>query len=66
MQATQLTRFLAFPARKQMDKELVRGRAGNEHANRLEFTSVFLIKAIDVIYTLLACHSVSLAKCCGY
>lgn len=38
MQATQLTRFLAFPARKQMDKELVRG---NEHAARLEFTSVF-------------------------
>lgn len=65
MQATQLTRFLAFPARKQTDKELVRGRAGNEHAARLEFTSVFLTKAIDVIYTLLACHSVSLAKCCG-
>lgn len=64
-QATQLTRFLAFPARKQMNKELVRGRAGNEHTARLEFTSVFLTKAIDDVYTLLACHLVSLAKCCG-
>lgn len=62
MQVTQLTKFLAFPARKQMVKELVRG---NEHAARLEFTSVFLTKAIDDVYTLLACHSVSLAKCCG-
>lgn len=47
-----------------MNKELVRGKEGNEHAARLQFTSVFLTKAIDDVYTLLACHLVNLAKCC--